>query len=254
MPSIALVQIDSVPEQPRENLQKIVAYSKKAAGQGADIIVFHEATLTDYVSDPAKFAEMVPDGPACTVIRELARELGVYISFGLLEQQEGKFFISQVFFGPQNFYYRYRKTNLHQPEDKERAAKRHRDEASYLTPGSGPEVFLIDGLRASCIICADGNSPDVLYQVRTLRPDIVFFPNNRVRWRPDEYWANIAQTVNAPLLITNRVGESWGFSSLGGSSVFSANSKCLARANMAGKEEILLIKTEELLIPEAGKK
>ena len=49
--------------------------------------MFPEGTLTDYVTDVDKFAQEVPNGPACKTISKLASELDVYISFGLIEKR-----------------------------------------------------------------------------------------------------------------------------------------------------------------------
>ena len=84
---LALVQIDNKPEYPRENLDKIIERTREAAKNGAKIILFHENTLTDYVADVDKYAQEAPDGEACTQIAALAEELGVYVSFGLIERE-----------------------------------------------------------------------------------------------------------------------------------------------------------------------
>lgn len=130
--------------------------------------------------------------------------------------------------------------------DRIKSFRRHRNEPDDFDPGSGPEVFEIAGLRASCMLCADAFANRCLKLLRQLNPEIVFYPNNREMWHPKEYWAEIAQAINAPLLITNRVGISWGEQCDGGCSVYSKTGELLASANTDGKEEILLFDLSKL--------
>jgi predicted amidohydrolase len=53
-----------------------------------------------------------------------------------------------------------------------------------------------------------------------------------------------ARAIKAPVLLTNRVGRSWTHESPGGCAFISARGEILARANMEGREEILLYELE----------
>ncbi len=242
---VALIQISTIEEQPEENLKKIIDFSKKAADKGAKIIMFHEGTLTDYVSDVDKYAQEVPNGPACKQISELANKLNVYISFGLIEKDKLNRYITQVFLGPKNYLYKYRKTWLYPTSDRIKAIRRHRDEPSYFDPGNGPELFEIEGLKASCIICADANAPRCLKLLKQLKPQIVFFPNNREMWRSN-YLQNIAKQIEIPILVTNRVGTSWGEKCEGGCSAYSKKGELIVEANKKEKEEIVICDLSKL--------
>ncbi len=243
---IALIQMKIIEEQPDINLKKIIEFSKKAKAMGAQIIIFPEGTLTDYVSDVDRFAQEVPKGDASKKVEKLAKEIDCYISFGLIEKEGLHRHITQVFFGPSGFCYKYRKTWLYTTTDRIKSIRRHRNEHDNFDPGNGPEIFYIENFKATCIICADALSNRCLKIVNQLKPQIVFYPNNREIWQPDNYWAEIAKKVNAPLLITNRVGRSWGEFCEGGCSVYSKEGKLLSKANTEGKEEILLYNLEDL--------
>ncbi|HEC30512.1 MAG TPA: carbon-nitrogen hydrolase family protein [Candidatus Yonathbacteria bacterium] len=243
---IALIQISTIEEQPEKNLKKIIDFSKKATEKGAGIIMFHEGTLTDYVSDVDKYAQEIPSGPACKAINQLANELSVYISFGLIEKDGLNRYITQVFLGPNNYLYKYRKTWLYPTADRIKKVRRHRDELSDFDPGNGPEIFEIAGLKASCMICADSAAQRCLKLIKQLSPQIVFFPNNREMSRPDEYWGSIAKSCDAPLLITNRVGISWGEKCEGGCSMYSKDGELIIGANKESKEEIVICDLSKL--------
>ncbi len=237
---IGLIQISTLEEKPKENLKKIINFAKEAKNKGAEIIMFHESTLTDCVRDVDKFAEEVPNGPSCKKIAKLAEELNVYISFGLIEKEGIHRYITQVFLGPNDFVYKYSKTWLYPTTDRIKAERRFRNEHDHFDPGSGPEIFEIKDIKASCMICADTYSKRCLKVIKQLAPEIIFYPNNREMRRPNEYWAKIAKDYNAMLFITNRVGSSWGEKCEGGCYVISKTGEVLAESNVNGKEEILI--------------
>ncbi len=241
---IALIQLATIEEQPEENLKKIIDYSKKAKEKGAEIIMFHEGTLTDYVSDVDKYAQEIPNGSACKKISQLANKLNVYVSFGLIEKDNLNRYITQVFLGPDNYLYKYRKTWLYPTSDRIKAIRRHRDEPADFDCGNSPEIFEIKGLKASCIICADANAPRCFKILNQIKPEIIFYPNNREMWRPN-YLENVAKKANAPIFVTNRVGTSWGEECEGGSCVYSKEGKLLAEAGNKD-EELLIFDMEDL--------
>jgi len=232
---LALVQFDARPEQLEHNTRQIERLSEKAVELGARWVMFHEGTLCDYTPNLKELAQFVPDGKWVRRIEALARRLNCYISYGLSEADNGRYYIAQVFTGPRGFIHRYRKTWIWRtPDDKD-----YRDEWLRYDPGSGPELFTIDGVCATCFICADGESKRCLTRVRDLSPEVVFHPNNRGKLGSFEGYAARARAAGAPLLVTNRVGMSWNKPTTGGCVVYAANGDVLAHANREGREEIL---------------
>ncbi|HUZ45021.1 MAG TPA: carbon-nitrogen hydrolase family protein [Terriglobia bacterium] len=232
---VALVQSDSVAGEIERNLDNMERLAEKAARGGAKWIQFPELTVCDYVDKAGEIAEAVPEGKSTTRMIGVAKRLGVMIGFGLAEKNHGRIYDSAVFVGPKGYLYRYRKTWLwHEPADLD-----YRDEWARFDPGTGPESFEIGGVRATCLICADSNSRRRIHRVAELEPQVVFFPINRHNASSFEDYAGIARTIEAPVLVTNRVGRSVTKETLGGSVIYSAQGEIVARANMEGREEIL---------------
>ncbi len=237
---VALIQFDAVPEQPDRNLDEMARLATQAARSGARWIMFHEGTLCDYTPRLKELAEPVPQGKATRRMAALARQLRCFLSFGLSEQANGRYFISQVFAGPRGFIYRYRKTWIwREPSD-----QGYRNEWARYDPGTGPELFTLDGVRATCFICADGDAPRCIERAAGLRPSIVFYPNNRGSLPDFPAFGAIAKTIGAPMLVTNRTGKSWIHQCRGGCAVFGPDGAVLAKANREGKEEVLLYTLE----------
>ena len=232
---ISLVQFDSVPENPKRNLVEMERLVRVAAGNGARWIMFHEGTLCDYTPDLARFAEEVPDGGSTRAMSELAKRYEVYICFGLSERCGDRSFITQVFVGPEGYVGKHRKTWIwHEPTD-----VGFRDEWKRYDPGDGPTLFTMDGVRAACFICADGEAARCIERTRVLSPRVVFYPNNRENLPDLEVFAERAKRINAPMLVTNRVGKSWVYDCRGGCVAYDRDGTIIGRANREGREEIL---------------
>ena len=238
--TVALVQFDALPEQTDTNLAHIDRLTRTAVSAGARWVMFHEATLTDYSPRLTQLAQTVPDGPACQHIAELARQLACFISFGLSEVHHDRFYIAQVFTGPQGYLYHYRKTWLFRKDTDDDG---YRNEWAYYDPGDGPVAFEIDGVRATCYICADAASQRCLDRAKALKPQVIFHPLN-VRNGMDEpkvrQLSAHARYIGAPMLVVNRVGKSWTQDCMGGSTIFSATGDVLIRANRENNEEVLI--------------
>ena len=72
------------------------------------------------------------------------------------------------------------------------------------------------------------------------KPDVVFYPNNRVTLPAFEVFGARAKVIGAPMLVTNRVGRSWAHDCHGRCVVYSPRGQVLVKANGEGREEILL--------------
>ena len=232
---VGLVQFDARAEAIESNTRKIISLATNAAKNGAEFVMFHEGTLCDYTPKLRRLAEPVPGGKHVRALESLARRLGIYLSFGLSEIDGDRFYITQVFHGPRGFHYSYRKTWLWREE----SDAGYRNEQARYDPGTGPELFEIAGLRATCFICADGEAPRCIERAKALKPELVFFPNNRKALPPIKVFGDRARTIGAPMLVTNRVGKSWKFRCQGGCVVFDKAGLVLAAANRDGREEIL---------------
>ena len=109
-------------------------------------------------------------------------------------------------------------------------------------------MFTLDGVKATCFLCADGEAPRCIERARMLAPQVVFYPNNRSRLpnvmdpgvgRPFDVLSQRAREIKAPMLVTNRTGRSWMHDCEGGCVVYSSTGGILGQANRDGAEEIL---------------
>lgn len=232
---VALVQFDSVPEEVDRNLAEMERLVEGAAEEDAQWVVFHEGTVADYTPRLGELAEEVPGGRSTRRMAMLASELNLSISFGLSEREQERYYITQVFVGPEGPLHRYRKTWLWRSEKDEG----YRNEWARYDPGEGPAAFSMDGIQATCFICADGEAPRCIQRAALLEPRVVFYPNNRGNLPDFPVFGERAKTIGAPMLVTNRVGRSWTHECKGGCVAYSASGAVIAKANRDGREEIL---------------
>src|SRR5690348_1418041 len=100
---IAGVQMDCRLGAPSLNLDTARTALRRAAGEGARLVVFPECALTGYAFDSRDeawpFAQAVP-GPATEALAADCRELGVWAVVGLLERDGDRLFNACALVGP----------------------------------------------------------------------------------------------------------------------------------------------------------
>jgi predicted amidohydrolase len=232
---VAVVQFDTVSGQVDRNVREMERLTQSAARSGARWILFHELATCDYVNKADEVAERVPEGPTTQRMAELSKRYDCFIAWGMAEVHHNRIYDVLVFVGPRGYVYHYRKTWIWL----ERIDTGFRNEWARYDPGTGPEIFEIDGVRATCFICSDERSGRCITELVALRPEVVFHPVNRhTRPSVDEF-AKIARRIGAPMLVANRVGRSVVFDCWGCSAVISGQGEILAQANCDGREEVL---------------
>jgi len=125
--TVACCNFNAAWGEKEKNLAKIEAMSKTAASMGANIIGFPELALSGYECESESgcgdngmhraTAESVP-GPSTQAVAELARQLGIYIIFGMPERDptdSKKIYIAAAVIGPERILGTYRKLHLAPP-------------------------------------------------------------------------------------------------------------------------------------------
>jgi predicted amidohydrolase len=152
------------------NLARIHDLAGRAARQRAEIVSFHECSVTGYTflrrldrESLAGLAEPVPGGPTTAALVEIAREHAVVIMAGLIEADGDRLYNSYVTVGPEGFITRFRKL--------------HPFINPHLSPGAGHHVADLRGLRAGFLVCYDNNLPENARATALLGADVIFAPH-----------------------------------------------------------------------------
>lgn len=171
---IAAAQFEARDADKDYNLGRIEALAREAARLGADVVSFHECSITGYTflqtlsrGELEALAEPVPDGPSTRRLWDLSRALGVPLLAGLVEREgegeAGRLYNCYVAVAPEGFVARHRK--LH----------------AFISPhlASGDEFTLFDlcGARCSILTCYDNNLVENPRIAALLGAEVVFAPH-----------------------------------------------------------------------------
>lgn len=153
------------------NLAVIEKLAKRAAKEGANVITFHECSITGYTfarslskSQMLDLAEAIPTGPSILKLIEIAKQNDIVILAGLFEKDDNNnIFKAYVCVDKTGLLAKYRKL--------------HPFINPYLTPGNAYCIFDIKGWKCGILICYDNNIIENVRATKLLGADIIFMPH-----------------------------------------------------------------------------
>jgi predicted amidohydrolase len=168
---IATAQFENSSGDKEYNLSIIRQLSVRAAAKGADVIAFHECSITGYSfarhlskEQMLDLAEFIPGGSSIKRLTAFAQELNITILAGLFEKdEEDKLYKAYVCVDKSGLVAKYRKL--------------HPFINPHLTPGNQYVIFDLYGWKCSILICYDNNIIENVRAVKLLGADIVFMPH-----------------------------------------------------------------------------
>lgn len=154
------------------NLSRIRDLTRQAVEQGAEVVSFHECSISAYtfVQTHSReqlwdLAEPVPDGPSTRELIRIAAEFRVPVLAGLFERDEaaGTIHNTYVCVTSDGVIAKHRKL--------------HTFVSRHLTPGNQFTVFDLLGCRCGMLICYDNNLPENVRITAMLGAEIIFMPH-----------------------------------------------------------------------------
>lgn len=167
---IATAQFENASGDKAYNLSVIDKLAAKAKSQGAEVVCFHELSVTGYTfmkdlshEQMEALAEPIPDGPSTQRLIEISRKYDIAILAGILEQEGDIIYKAQVCVDKQGFIAKHRKLHpfIH----------------PSITPGNEYVVFDLRGWKCSILICYDLNVIENVRAVTLLGAQILFAPH-----------------------------------------------------------------------------
>ena len=168
---IASAQFEHRSGDKKYNLSVIEKLSGKASGEGAEIIAFHECSVTGYTfarhltkEQMLALAEIIPEGESISKLVDIAEKHNIIILAGLFEKDRND-----------NLY------NSYVCVDKNgliaKARKLHPFINPNLQPGDYYCIFEIKGWKCSILICYDNNIIENVRAVTLMGAQIIFMPH-----------------------------------------------------------------------------
>jgi hypothetical protein len=144
---IATAQFENRSGDKAFNLSVIDQLSARAAQSGADVIAFHECSVTGYTfarrlskAELWELAEPIPSGPSVAALTEIARRQGIAVLAGLFERgDDGEVYKAQVCVDGQGLLAKHRKI--------------HPFINPHIRPGNEYTVFDLEGWKCGILIC-----------------------------------------------------------------------------------------------------
>ena len=146
---ISTAQFENKSGDKNYNLSIINQLSKKAAEEGADVITFHECSVTGYTfarnlskKQMLDLAEIIPEGPSIARLTEIAAKNDITILAGLFEKEkDDSLYKAYVCVDKNGLVAKHRKL--------------HPFINPHLNPGNSYTVFEIHGWKCGILICYD---------------------------------------------------------------------------------------------------
>jgi predicted amidohydrolase len=149
---IALAQILSGTD-PAANLQLVREYSRQAAGAGAKLVVFPEATMCRFGVPLAPIAEPVA-GPWADGVRRIAADAKITVIAGMFTPAgDGRVKNTLIAAGPDQPDTHYDKIHLYDAFGF--------TESRTVAPGREPVVITVDGVGVGLTVCYDIRFPEL---------------------------------------------------------------------------------------------
>jgi predicted amidohydrolase len=168
---IATAQFEHRSADKAYNLDIIRRMAIDAAKAGAQVIAFHECSVTGYTfarrlskAQMLELAEFIPEGPSIQTLTAIAAEANITILAGLFEKDaEDNLYKAYVCVDQNGLVAKFRKL--------------HPFINPHLTPGDQYVVFNLHGWKCGILICYDNNIIENVRATTLLGADIIFMPH-----------------------------------------------------------------------------
>ncbi len=174
MPSelrIATAQFENRSGDKGFNLAAIEELSARAAGSGAEVVAFHECSITGYSfarrlsrEQLWDLAEDIPGGASIEALARIARRHGIAVLAGLFERgEDGELYKAQVCLDGGGVIAKHRKL--------------HPFINPHIRPGNSYTVFELGGWKCGILICYDNNIVENVRATALLGAEVIFMPH-----------------------------------------------------------------------------
>ena len=168
---IAAAQFEHRDADKAYNLGRIRELTRRAVELGAEVVCFHECSVTGYTflqtlgrAELTALAEPVPDGPSVRALIAIAREYRVVVMAGLIERGEGgRLSKCYVAAGPDGYLTKFHKLHPFIHPD--------------IAPGEGYHVVELLGVKVGFLICYDNNLPENVRITALMGAEVIVMPH-----------------------------------------------------------------------------
>lgn len=168
--NVAVAQFEPKDGDKAYNLSIIEELTKKAKSQGADVISFHEMSITAYtftknldLTEITELAEAVPNGKSTQELIKISNTYNIPILAGLVEKEGDKIYNTYVC--------------VHNNEVIAKFRKIHPFISEHMSSGNDYVVFDLLGWKCGILICYDNNVIENVRATSLLGAELIFAPH-----------------------------------------------------------------------------
>ncbi|PAQ14083.1 carbon-nitrogen hydrolase family protein [Bacillaceae bacterium SAOS 7] len=212
---LAFAQIETIVNNKRYNLDKVIDYLHTAKKDKADIALFPELVLTGYSIGPwlRETAETL-DGPSVYTIQKVCKQLNISTIFSFPEFEKGNYFVTSAFINEHgNLVGIYRKTHLYD------------EEKIYFSRGDKFPLFETSYGSIGIMSSFDLEFPEVARILCMKGADLILIPTTNMypyREYQQIYIQSRAMENEVPFALCNRIGPEGKLTFIGGSTFVDA--------------------------------
>jgi predicted amidohydrolase len=168
--NIAVAQFEPKDGDKAFNLEIIRKLTETAKSQGADVISFHEMSITAYtftknlsLEQLTDLAEEIPSGHSTQELIEISKDFDMPILAGLVEKSGGEIFNTYICATQDGVIAKYRKI--------------HPFISTHMSAGNEYCVFDLLGWKCGILICYDNNVIENVRATSLLGAELIFAPH-----------------------------------------------------------------------------
>jgi len=167
---VAVAQFEPRDGDKDYNLSVIEKLTRKAKDSGADLISFHELSITAYTflknldqQEILGLAEELPNGKSCEKLMQISAAYQLPILAGLVEKEDDRIFNTYICVDGYNLLAKFRKL--------------HPFISRFMSSGNEYVTFDLLGWKCGILICYDNNVIENVRATSLLGADIIFAPH-----------------------------------------------------------------------------
>jgi predicted amidohydrolase len=167
---IAVAQFEPKDGDKEYNLSVIEKLTAEAKSRGAEVISFHEMSITAYTffkdlsrEEVVKLAEKIPEGNSTQRLIQIAEKYDIIVLAGLVEIKNDQLFNTYICVDKNGLIAKY--------------SKIHPFISKYFSPGEEYVVFDLKGWKCGILICYDNNVIENVRATSLLGAEIIFAPH-----------------------------------------------------------------------------
>jgi predicted amidohydrolase len=223
-----------------QNLAKSLAWIEKAAGLGADLLLFPEVQLTEffpqYPGQDVRSYGVEPDSPIVAAFREACRQNHIAAVPNLYLTENGKFYDASLFIDRTGAVVGIQKM-VHIAQ-----AEQFYEQDYYAPSDNGFQIFDTEWGKIGIVVCFDRHYPESIRTESLMGAELILIPTVNTKSEPLEMfqWEVRVQAFQNSVAIAmcNRVGTEGEMVFAGESILTDANGNVVVKAD--DSEQLLM--------------